>query len=130
MAEFERSTTVGVGADAAFAFLADPVHLPEYVSPMTLVESTAIDGELPAEGDDQDRDAASQVPFLADAASRRIEWGVVDGDYGGSMTVAAGTASTSQVTIQLHTRAAVDAAEIDKVLDLAVRNLRRLLSGR
>src|SRR6478752_5108944 len=67
MADYERSTTVGVGADAAFAFLADPSNLDEYVGPITHVDSIAIGGD-PAEADASDEaDPAAEAHFLADA---------------------------------------------------------------
>jgi hypothetical protein len=128
--EFERSTTVGVGADAAFAFLSDPANLPQYVPTVTLVEAIAVDGDPAAEPEEGAGNPADEARFLADTATRRIEWGGSGAAYGGSMVVDAGTASTSQVTVRLRTRDDVDGAEIDRVLDQAMRNLRRLLSGR
>jgi hypothetical protein len=130
MADFERSTTVGVGADAAFAFLADPQRLPEYVATMTHVDSTAVDGKLVVEAEVEGRQEAGVAHFFADAAARRIEWGRPGTDYAGSATVTPGTSSTSQVTIRLHTRGDANAPEIDRVLDQTMRNLQRLLSGR
>ncbi len=129
MADFERSTTVGVGADAAFAFLADPSRLAEYVPALTHVETIAIDGEL---GDGTDPEAGKgghQARFIADSAARRIEWGSGAG-YGGTATVSPGTASTSQVSLHLHFGDDVETTEVDRMLDEAMRNLRRLLSGR
>jgi hypothetical protein len=130
MVDFERSTTVGVDADRAFAFLADPLRVPDYVPMVTLVDSTAVDGELDAEADLHERGGASGARFFADRDSRRVEWGRSGTEYVGSIEVAEGTRSTSQVTIRLHTRADADAAEINRVLDEVLRNLRRLLSGR
>jgi Polyketide cyclase / dehydrase and lipid transport len=130
MGDFERSTTVGVGADAAFAYLSDPDHAPEYVSAMTLVDSIAIDGELPPEAEERDRDAAPEVRFLADAAARRVEWGLGGADYSGSMSVTPGTTSTSQITLRLHLRDDADPGAVERMLDQTVRNLQRLLSGR
>jgi hypothetical protein len=130
MADFERSTTVGVGADAAFAYLADPVRLTAYLPIVTLVDSTAVEGEGEDEAEVRARDGAAEAGFLADATARRIEWGRPGETYGGSMDVLPGTTSTSQVTIRLRTRDDVDPAAIEGVLDQVVRNLRRLLSGR
>ena len=45
MADFERSLTVGVTADAAFEYLADPANVAEYVGPISLLESIAIEGD-------------------------------------------------------------------------------------
>jgi hypothetical protein len=143
MADFERITTVGVGADAAFALFADPLRIPEYVGPMTHVESTAIDGDPDAEPEEEAgggrgaglrRSApppdAVQASFLADASRRRVEWGLPGASYGGSIEVTPGTPSTSQVTIRLHVRDDAPAAEIDRMLDQTVRTIGRLLSGR
>ena len=70
MVDFERTFTVGVGADAAFAYLADPVHLPDYLPTVAHVESIAIDG-----ADDPDAEATGQPTRLTpDARSSRIEW--------------------------------------------------------
>jgi hypothetical protein len=130
MADFERSTTVGVGADAAFAFLSDPRRVPDYVTAMHFDEAIAVDGDPEAEIDDAEIRPVGEARFLADAAARRVEWGMADRDYGGSATVTAGTASTSQVTLRLHVRDDADTAEIERLLDQTVRNLQRLLSGR
>lgn len=130
MTDFERSTTVGVGADAAFDYFADPSRLPEYVTTMTHVETTAVDGELQVEAEATGGRGAGEVRFLADRAARRVEWGDPDSDYAGSIVVTAGTASTSQVTIRLHIRADADQAAIERVLDQAIRNIQRRLVGR
>jgi Polyketide cyclase / dehydrase and lipid transport len=130
MADFERSTTVGVGADAAFAYLSDPEHLPQYVSAMALVDDVAVDGDPAVEPERDAREVAPEARLLADAATRTVEWGRPGADYGGSMSVAVGTASTSQVVIRLHVRDDADRAGIDRMLDETVRNLQRLLSGR
>jgi hypothetical protein len=129
MADFERSTTVGVGGDAAFAFLADPSRLAEYVPALTHVESIAIDGELGDGTDPEAGKAGHQARFIADSATRRIEWGS-GGAYGGSATVTPGTASTSQVALRLHFGDDIDTTEVEGMLDEAIRNLRRLLTGR
>lgn len=130
MADFERTTTVGVGADAAFAFLSDASRVSDYVSPMSHDDSIAIDGD-PAAADEPDAgERFAEARFLADAASRTIEWGMPGEAYQGSFTIAAGTASTSQVTIRLHVRDDADGAAVERVLGESVRTLQRLLSGR
>ncbi len=130
MADFERTTTVGVGADAAFAFLSDPRRVPEYVTAMRFEEAIAVDGDPDAELDVAEVRPVGEARFLADAGTRRVEWGMGDRDYGGSATVSVGTPSTSQVTLRLHVRDDADGAEIERMLDQTVRNLQRLLSGR
>jgi hypothetical protein len=128
--EFERTTTVGLGADAAFARIADPLRIPEYVPVVSHVGSDAEDG-VPDEAA-----AAAARPvglgeahFLADAGTRRVEWGRPGSPYAGSMTIEAGTASTSRLTVRLTTRDDVDPAKVEEVLDQALRGLRRILSG-
>jgi len=130
VADFERTTTVGVGADAAFAFLSDPSHASDYVSPMTLDDSIAIDGDPDAPDEPDAGERFTEARFLADAENRTIEWGMPGEDYQGSFTVTPGTASTSQVTIRLHVRDDADAAAVERVLGESVRSLLRLLSGR
>ena len=74
MADYERSVTLGVTADAAFAFLADPANLAEFVPPIAHVESIAVSGD-PAEAAEEGEaeDPATEVRFLPDAGSRRVE---------------------------------------------------------
>jgi hypothetical protein len=129
MADFERTTTVGVGADAAFALLGDPARLADYVPAMTHVESLAVDGDLGDEADLEGEPADRQARFVADPATRRVDWGT-EGGYHGSAIVTPGTASTSSVTVRLHFPAGMDVARVDELLDQTARNLRRLLSGR
>jgi len=130
VADYERTTTVGVGADAAFAFLSDPSRASEYVSPMTLDDSIAVDGDPAAVDDAEVGERFAEARFLADAATRTIEWGMPGDEYQGSFTVIPGTASTCQVKIRLHVRDEADATAVEKVLRDSVRSLQRLLSGR
>jgi hypothetical protein len=130
MADFERTTTVGAGADAAFAFFADPQRITDWVPTTAHVETTVVDGNDLAGPDlagSRDRDEAR---FFVDREARRIEWGRPATSYAGSVVVAEGTASTSQVTLRLTTRDDVDAAGVDRMLDEALRNIRRAVSGR
>jgi carbon monoxide dehydrogenase subunit G len=124
--DLERTTTVGMGADAAFAVLADPARVPEYVPVVTLVESVVEDGDAPA----AIAAGGGETRFFVDAGARRIEWGEEGASYSGSMTVAPGTASTSQLTVRLHVRDDADRAKVEEVMDQALRGLRRMLSGR
>lgn len=127
--DFERSTTVGKGADAIFALLADPRSVADYVPLVSHVESTAEDGS-PAALDALPTEGLGPMRFVADAATRRIEWGEPGAAYGGSITVEAGTSSTSQVTVRLRTRDDLDRAEVDGFLDQAVRGIRLLAARR
>ena len=130
MADFERTTTLGVGADTAFAFFADPERIPEYVPTMAHVETIAVDGDESAEMDPRERQEADEARFFVDRAARRVEWGLPGTVYAGSVVVGPGTASTCQVTISLHTRDDVDSAGVERMLDEALRNIRRTVSGR
>ena len=115
------------GADAAFDFLSDPVRLPEYVPALRLEDSTAVEGELDADADLAERDGAPDAGFLADRKTRHMEWGRAGSPYGGSIDVAAGTTSTSAITIRLRTRDDADEAAVNRVVDEAVSSIRRLL---
>jgi hypothetical protein len=130
LADLERTFTVTSGADAAFDFLSDPIRLPEYVPTMRLEDSTAIDGELDVDSDLRERGGAPEAGFVADRATRRIEWGRPGSDYRGSIVVTEGTTNTAGVTIHLHTRDDADAEAITQIFDQAVANIRRLLSRR
>lgn len=124
MVDLERTTTVGMGADAAFAVLADPARVPEYVPVVTHVESVVEEGDSPVAV----ADGGGEARFFVDAAARRIEWGMPGADYSGSMTIATGTTSTSQLTVRLHLRDDADKAKVEEILDQAMRGMRRLLT--
>ncbi len=130
LADLEKTFIVTTDADTAFDVLSDPVRLPDYVPTLRLDESTAVEGDLDLELDPARRDGAPDAGFTADRATRRIDWGRPSPDYGGSIVIAEGTANTSSVTLRLHTRDEGDAAAVTRVVDQAVSNIRRLLSGR
>ncbi len=127
--DFERTTVIGMGADAAFARLADPLLIAEYVPLVTHAGSDAEDG-APEAGEARPPEGIGVIRFRPDVAARRLEWGEPGAAYFGSMTVAAGTASTSQLTIRLHTRDDLDPSQVEAYLEEAARNLRRVLPGR
>lgn len=130
LTDLEKSFTVLTGADRAFDFLADPARLPDYVSTIRLEDSTAVEGELDVDADIAGRDGAPEAGFSADRATRRIEWGRVGGDYGGSIVVNVGTTNSAGVTVRLHTRDDADIAEVTRIFEQTVFNIRRVLSGR
>ena len=76
MADFERTTTLGVGADTAFAFFADPERIPEYVPTMAHVETIAVDGDESAEMDPRERQEADEalIEFTARVLALRMRW--------------------------------------------------------
>ena len=118
------------GAERAFEFLADPVRLPDFVSTIQLEDSTAVEGELDVDADVAGRYGAAEAGFTADKATRRIEWGRPDSDYGGSIVVTVGTTNSAGVTVKLHTRTGADVAEVTRIFEQTVSNIRRALSGR
>ena len=127
--DLERTFLVMAGADRAFGLLADPVRLPELVSTMRLEDSIAVEGEADLDADVDDRDGAPEAGFLADTATRHIEWGRPERDYGGSIDVAENTANTANVTLRLHTRDDADVAEVTRIVDATVAAIRRVLSA-
>jgi len=120
------------GAEAAFELLSDPVRLPDYVPTLTLEDSIAIEGDVdPDEASVlAERDGAPEAGFVADRRTRTMTWGRPGGDYHGSLTVAEGTTSTSNVTIRLHTRNDADADAVAKAVEQAVSGIRRLVARR
>ncbi|HEX5827105.1 MAG TPA: hypothetical protein VFY23_06270 [Candidatus Limnocylindrales bacterium] len=128
--DFERRTTVWVGVDEAFDFFADPANLPLYVPTVTLEEAVAVDGDPGAEPDPELGRGEPLAHFLPDRNTHRVEWGLPGGEYGGSIEVGKGTASSSDVTIRLHTRDDVDEAQVRQMIEQVVRTLGRHLSGR
>lgn len=118
------------GAERAFDFLSDPVRVPDYVSTMRLEDSTAVEGGLDLDADVAGRDGALEAGFVADRATRRIQWGRPGSDYGGSIVVTPGTTNTAGVTIRLHTRDDADVAEVTRIFEQTISNIRRVLSGR
>jgi hypothetical protein len=117
-------------ADPTFAVLSDPVRLPDYVPVLELVESVAIAGEDDADANLAEREGAPGAAYEADTRTRTMRWGQPDGDYHGSITVAPGTASTSTITIRLHTRDDLDGDAVAKMLDAAVSKIRVLTTRR
>jgi hypothetical protein len=130
LADLEKTFLVMTDADSAFDLLSDPVRLPDYVPTLRLDDSTAVEGELDVDADLAERGGAPDAGFTADRATRRIDWGRPTPDYGGSITVAAGTANTSSVTLRLHTPDDRDPVEVTRVVEQAISNMRRLLSRR
>ena len=117
-------------ADTAFELLADPVRLPEYVPTLRLEDSIAIEGEADADADLAERDGAPEAGFVADRKTRTMTWGRPERDYHGSLSVAESTASTSNVTVRLHTGADADEAAVTKAFEESVASIRRLVMRR
>lgn len=130
LTDLEKTFTVLTGAERAFEFLADPSRLPDYVSTIRLEDSTAVEGELDIDADIAGRDGAAEAGFTTDRSTRRIEWGRPDSDYGGSIVVTVGTTNSAGVTVRLHTRDDADVAEVTRIFEQTVSNIRLALSGR
>jgi hypothetical protein len=120
------------GADAAFDALSDPVRLPEYVPTLQLEDSIAIEGEVDPDDDAliAERDGAPEAGFVADRRTRTITWARPEHDYAGSITVGESTASTANIAIRLHVRDDADGDAVNRVVDQAVANIRRLVTRR
>lgn len=129
LSALEKTFFVMTSPDTAFEILSDPVRLPDYVPMLRLIDSVAVEGELELDANLAEREGAPEAGFTADRATRRIEWGSPGADYGGSIEIG-GTGSTATVTLRLHTRGDADAAEVARLFEQAVGNIRRLLSGR
>jgi|tagenome__1003787_1003787.scaffolds.fasta_scaffold20813296_1 hypothetical protein len=128
--DFERRTTVWVGVEEAFDFFADPANLPLYVPTVTLEEAIAVDGDPAAEPDAEAGTAGPEATFLPDRHAHRVTWSLPGGGYEGSIEVKQGTASSSDVTIRLHTGDDVDDEQVKAMIEQVVRTLGRRLSGR
>jgi hypothetical protein len=130
LTDLEKTFFVMTSADRAFDRLSDPARLPDYVPAIRLEESTAVEGELDLDADIAERAGAPQAGFTADRATRRIEWGAPSPAYGGSIEIVPGTASTATVTLRLHTRDEADQAEVTRIFEQSINDIRRVLSER
>ena len=128
--DLEKTFLVLTSADIAFDFLSDPIHLPDWIATVRLEESIAVEGELDVDADLAARGGAPGAGFVADRATRHIEWGRPEHAYGGSIDVSEGTANTASVTVRLRTRDDADVAEVTRVFEQTIANIRRVLSGR
>jgi hypothetical protein len=97
---------------------------------MRLEDSIAVEGELDVDADLPERDGAPDAGFVADRLTRRIDWGRPGADYGGSIVIAAGTTSTSSITIHLRTRDDAGDDEVARALDQAIASIKRRLMTR
>ena len=130
LTDLDKTFFVMTSADRAFDRLSDPARLPEYVPTLRLEDSTAVDGDLDLDADLAERAGAPEAGFTADRATRRIDWGAPSPAYGGSIEIAPGTASTATVTLRLHTPGDADQAEVTRMFEQSIADIRRLLSDR
>ena len=129
MADFERSVTVGVAAEVAFDFLADPARLPAWVAGLRLEDSIAVDGDPVLQGEGEGAPTAPEAGFLPDRTTRTVGWSLPGRYYAGSAEVKPLLTSMSTIVIRLHLPEGADAASVNAALDQTVANLRRLVAG-
>jgi hypothetical protein len=125
MTELERTVTLLVSADAAYAFLSDPAHLAAYVPVMEHVDTEVIDE---TEATDPPADPPpGPSRFFADARTRTVEWSAQGAGLELVITVEQGTSRTSQVAVRLTADDAADRTTLDGILDEIVASLRRVI---
>ena len=127
MPDFERTATLNAAPEDAYRYLADPSNLPRYIATMRVAQPEGAE-RLHVAADVQGRHEEGDARFHSDPEARRMEWSAPDrGGYSGSLQISA-SGGSSTVTIQLHVEHDHDRAEIDRVLDETVDNIRRLLA--
>lgn len=124
----ERTVTITVGADAAYAYLSDPVHLAEFVPTLEHVETDVVDGTAPGNAG-EDPPATGTARFHVDSATRTVEWDAPGAGLALRMTVGEGTSLTSRLTVLLRAAGEPDPARVEDLADRIVTNLRRNVAG-
>jgi uncharacterized protein YndB with AHSA1/START domain len=127
MPDDHRSIRVAAQPEVAFAFLADPHHLPRYVATVVKAEPQP-DGTLRVAAQVQGRHEEGDALLQVDPAHQRMDWSAPDNtDYSGSLHVSA-TDAGSQIHLHLHLSREQDQAEINRVLDQTAANIQQLLT--
>ncbi len=129
MADFERKVTVGVDAETAFNFLADPARLPLWVVGMRLEDAIAVDGDPSQQSEGEGAPTAPEATFLPDRKARVVSWSLPGRDYEGSAEVRPLLATMTTIVIRLHLPHGVDSRAVDAALDQTVKNLQRQISA-
>ena len=125
MGDYQRSIEVSAPAEQLFGYLSDVRNLPRYFSAMTSAEpaggeSVAVSATV--NGTDERGEAWLRV----DRRQQRLEWGSEGpGNYHGRLVVA-GDATTSSVTVFIHTED-VDSATVSLGLDDTLAAVKRLV---
>jgi ribosome-associated toxin RatA of RatAB toxin-antitoxin module len=105
MPDFERHMMVAVDPDTAFDYVADPSHLPEFVS--MLKEARHEPGrqrtEIHVAAEVNGRREEGDTRFRADRWSRSIDWGDPP-DYRGTMRIEAAEARRCRISLLLRVR--------------------------
>jgi hypothetical protein len=125
MPDFERHVTVAVDPDTAFDYMADPSHLPDFVSTMTGArrdpgrERTRLHVSAEVSG----RHEEGETRFRTDRWSRSIDWGSTP-DYRGTMRVEPSGATSSRISLLLRIRdPRGEHAHIEQVMDETMTSL-------
>jgi len=131
MIEVERTVTVTVRADAAYAYLSDPAHLADFVPTMEHVHTEVVDGtEAAADAPDETQSDAPRARFFTDSATRTVEWAAPGAGLAFHVTVEQGTSLTSRLTIRVQADGEPEPATLEDLADRIVANLRRGLARR
>ncbi|HEV8545327.1 MAG TPA: SRPBCC family protein [Candidatus Limnocylindrales bacterium] len=129
MADYEQSTSVHATPSAAYTYLADPRHMPEYVATMTQARPSG-GGHLHVAADVENRHEEGEATFRADPLTRRLEWGREGHDYQGWLSVGGGGGDgEATVTIHLRTHDDTDRAVVEQSLAETLANIERALSA-
>jgi hypothetical protein len=129
MADYEQSTPVHATPSAAYTYLADPRHMPEYVATMTQARPSG-GGHLHVAADVENRHEEGEATFRADPLTRRLEWGREGHDYQGWLSVGGGGGEgDATVTIHLRTHDDTDRAVVEQSLAETLANIERALSA-
>ena len=129
MADYEQSTSVHATPLAAYTYLADPRHMPEYVATMTQARPST-SGHLHVAADVEDRHEEGEAMFRADPLTRRLEWGREGHDYQGWLSVGDGGGDgEAKVTIHLRTRDDTDRALVEQSLAETLANIERAVAA-
>jgi hypothetical protein len=126
----ERTVTITVGADAAYAYLSDPLHLADFVPTLEHVETDVVEGTEPVAAAGEAPPGARPARFHTDNATRTVEWDAPGAGLALRMTVGEGTSLTSRLTVVLQAAGEPEPSVLEDLVDRIVANLRRSISGR
>lgn len=129
MPDFERKVTVGVDAETAFNFLADPGRLPAWVVGMRLEDAIAVDGDPSQQAEGDGAPTAPEATFLPDRHTRTVSWSLPGREYAGSAEVKPLLATMTTIVIRLHLPDGADQKAVDQALDQTAKNLQRQVTG-
>jgi hypothetical protein len=130
MPDFERHMMVAVDPDTAFAYVADPTHLPEFVSMLTEArhEPGRQRTEIHVAAEVNGRREEGDTRFRADRWSRSIDWGDPP-DYRGTVRIEA-AAGGSRISLLLRVRdPRGEASLIDQAIDETMAKLSEVLTA-